>query len=311
MNLLRVSLGFMALTVGTLCKAQDYCGLLQRTGAVGFRPLSGAVDVILAEISEVAAIDSSSFRLQAARDPNLRQQGAASQICNGNQRWIFYDPDFAESIRKENRNDRPKYFTFAHELAHHVNNDTLEHHRDEELNADAAAANWLTRRGASMEDIASAITVLVKNEDRRQGYPTRCERLSGVVGAYNQVAREYGAHGATNMPLYEVTGCVLVRVASSSTAPKMTVPARVTDDADLRNKVKRLVAEQLGIEISQADETAHLVEDLGSDQLDLVELIMAIEDAFSIEISDEDAAKLVTVGDVINYLNRRLSADKR
>jgi acyl carrier protein len=68
-------------------------------------------------------------------------------------------------------------------------------------------------------------------------------------------------------------------------------------------KVKEIVAEQLGIETSEISPTSNFMEDLGADSLDAVELVMAFEDAFTIEISDEAAEQLRTVGEVVNYID--------
>ena len=72
--------------------------------------------------------------------------------------------------------------------------------------------------------------------------------------------------------------------------------------ADVQQKVKEIIVEQLGVEAAQVTETAKFVEDLGADSLDTVELVMALEEEFSIEIPDEDAEKINTVGDAINYI---------
>lgn len=68
-------------------------------------------------------------------------------------------------------------------------------------------------------------------------------------------------------------------------------------------KVKELIIEQLGVEKSQVTENAKFVDDLGADSLDTVELVMALEEEFSIEIPDEDAEKIVSVVDAVNYIN--------
>jgi len=71
-------------------------------------------------------------------------------------------------------------------------------------------------------------------------------------------------------------------------------------------KVKAIVAEKLGVSEDKVVEDASFVEDLGADSLDQVELIMAFEDAFDIEIPDEDAEKLKTVKLSLNYLESKL-----
>jgi acyl carrier protein len=70
----------------------------------------------------------------------------------------------------------------------------------------------------------------------------------------------------------------------------------------VEEKVKKIVAEKLSVELDEVVPQASFVDDLGADSLDLVELIMAMEEAFDIEISDEDAEKLQTVKDAIDYI---------
>ena len=67
-------------------------------------------------------------------------------------------------------------------------------------------------------------------------------------------------------------------------------------------KVKEIVAEQLGVEVSEVTTEASFVDDLGADSLDTVELVMALEEEFGIEIPDEDAEKISTVQDAITYI---------
>jgi acyl carrier protein len=67
-------------------------------------------------------------------------------------------------------------------------------------------------------------------------------------------------------------------------------------------KVKEIIVNELGVEPEKVTEDASFVEDLGADSLDTVELVMAFEEAFDVEIPDEDAEKLQTVGDAMRYL---------
>jgi acyl carrier protein len=67
-------------------------------------------------------------------------------------------------------------------------------------------------------------------------------------------------------------------------------------------KVKEIIVNELGVEPEKVTDDASFVEDLGADSLDTVELVMAFEEAFDIEIPDEDAEKLQTVGDAMRYL---------
>ena len=76
-------------------------------------------------------------------------------------------------------------------------------------------------------------------------------------------------------------------------------------DKSIEEKVKDIIVEQLGVNPEQVTEKASFIEDLGADSLDIVELVMAFEEEFSVEVPDEDAEKLQTVGDVINYIKER------
>ena len=72
-----------------------------------------------------------------------------------------------------------------------------------------------------------------------------------------------------------------------------------------RQKVRDIIVEQLGVNADQVTTEAKFIEDLGADSLDTVELVMAFEEEFSVEVPDEDAEKLQTVGDVIKYIQER------
>jgi acyl carrier protein len=72
-------------------------------------------------------------------------------------------------------------------------------------------------------------------------------------------------------------------------------------------KVKKMIVDQLGVSESEVVPEAKFIDDLGTDSLDIVELIMALEDEYSIEIPDEDAEKMETVGDAIRYIEDRLA----
>ena len=69
------------------------------------------------------------------------------------------------------------------------------------------------------------------------------------------------------------------------------------------DKVKSIIADQLGVEADEVTNTASFTDDLGADSLDIVELVMAFEEEFDIEIPDEDAEKIVKVEDAVNYIS--------
>ncbi len=75
-------------------------------------------------------------------------------------------------------------------------------------------------------------------------------------------------------------------------------------------KVKQLISEQLGVDEAEVTPSASFVDDLGADSLDQVELIMALEEAYDLEISDADAEKILTVQDAIGYIEKHAKASK-
>jgi acyl carrier protein len=73
-------------------------------------------------------------------------------------------------------------------------------------------------------------------------------------------------------------------------------------DKSIEEKVKDIIVEQLGVNPEQVTPQASFIEDLGADSLDIVELVMALEEEYDMEISDEEAEKIRTVQDVVNYI---------
>jgi acyl carrier protein len=93
---------------------------------------------------------------------------------------------------------------------------------------------------------------------------------------------------------------------------RRAIVARINEFADIfggfmsvEQKVKQIIVEHLGVDESQVDNTASFVDDLGADSLDIVELVMAFEEAFDIDIPDEDAEKIATVKDAIDYIEAK------
>jgi acyl carrier protein len=75
----------------------------------------------------------------------------------------------------------------------------------------------------------------------------------------------------------------------------------------IEKRVKEIIVEQLGVNENEVTPEAKFVDDLGADSLDLVELVMALEEEYNIEISDEDAEKILTVGDAIEYIKSHVA----
>ena len=80
--------------------------------------------------------------------------------------------------------------------------------------------------------------------------------------------------------------------------------------ASVEERVKQIIVEQLGVDEAEVTPNASFVDDLGADSLDTVELVMAFEEAFEIEIPDEDAEKIRTVQDAISYIDQHAKAKK-
>ncbi len=74
--------------------------------------------------------------------------------------------------------------------------------------------------------------------------------------------------------------------------------------ASIEERVKQIIAEQLGVDEEQVTDNAAFMDDLGADSPDTVELVMALEEEFDVEISDEDAEKIQTVKNAVDYINK-------
>ena len=78
-------------------------------------------------------------------------------------------------------------------------------------------------------------------------------------------------------------------------------------EKSIEQKVKEIIVEQLSVNAEQVTPEAKFIEDLGADSLDIVELVMAFEEEFGVEVPDSDAEKLLTVGDVVKYIEDKQS----
>ena len=85
----------------------------------------------------------------------------------------------------------------------------------------------------------------------------------------------------------------------------MVIDWEVIRDMALEERVTEIIAEQLGVSKEEVVPEASFIDDLGADSLDIVELVMAMEEEFDIEIPDEDAEKIQTIGDAISYVRER------
>lgn len=80
---------------------------------------------------------------------------------------------------------------------------------------------------------------------------------------------------------------------------------------EIEARVKKIVVEQLGVKDDEVTSDASFVDDLGADSLDTVELVMALEEEFETEIPDEDAEKIITIKDAVNYIVDRMDKESK
>lgn len=80
---------------------------------------------------------------------------------------------------------------------------------------------------------------------------------------------------------------------------------------EIETRVKKIVVEQLGVKEEEVTTDASFVDDLGADSLDTVELVMALEEEFETEIPDEDAEKIITIKDAVNYIVNRIEKESK
>ena len=93
---------------------------------------------------------------------------------------------------------------------------------------------------------------------------------------------------------------------SESLELKGQVEGRV--ESGIEDRIRSLVSEQLGVDRAEMNPSAKILDDLGADSLDVVELVMALEEAFDIEIPDEDAELMNTIGDLETYVSKRIAS---
>ena len=97
--------------------------------------------------------------------------------------------------------------------------------------------------------------------------------------------------------------CILVDKINKIFINKLTIRNKMSDD--ISNKVKKIVADHLGIDEAKVSDESSFIDDLGADSLDTVELVMAFEEEFGSEISDSDAEKILTVGDAVKFIENK------
>ena len=100
-----------------------------------------------------------------------------------------------------------------------------------------------------------------------------------------------------------MAACILVDKIDKIFINKLTIRNKMSDD--ISSKVKKIVADHLGIDEAKVNDESSFIDDLGADSLDTVELVMAFEEEFGSEISDSEAEKILTVGDAIKFIESK------
>ncbi len=111
------------------------------------------------------------------------------------------------------------------------------------------------------------------------------------------------------MIFYEVITCddFVKSAAIWALRGSVIVQSKEKKFMSIEDKVKKIIAEKLGVDLAEVVMDASFVDDLGADSLDLVELIMSMEEEFDIDISDENAEKIVRVKDAVNFITSHIS----
>ena len=121
-----------------------------------------------------------------------------------------------------------------------------------------------------------------------------------AIAEWVELARIYSGD-----PMRRLMNGVLGRIARETEADQHTQLRRRESVASTYDRLKKIVIEQLGVDEEEVKPEASFVDDLNADSLDLVELIMSLEEEFGTEISDEDAERIRTVGDAVEYIDER------
>jgi acyl carrier protein len=96
----------------------------------------------------------------------------------------------------------------------------------------------------------------------------------------------------------------VMKVPVPQAAPQRNIRSRNSDMSDIAERVKKIVIDHLGVDAEKVSEGASFIDDLGADSLDTVELVMAFEEEFGVEIPDDAADSILTVGDAVKFIEK-------
>jgi acyl carrier protein len=133
--------------------------------------------------------------------------------------------------------------------------------------------------------------------------------LAGMQFGMAGVARQWGRAGlGAQIFRLRVGRVIKSRFAVNQGGPVGGASVRIDKMSDVAERVKKIVVEHLGVEADKVVDNANFIDDLGADSLDTVELVMAFEEEFGVEIPDDQAETIVTVGDAVKFLEKASAA---
>ena len=207
-----------------------------------------------------------------------------------------HDPEDVLQRHSEERHLDPRVVAYAQELLRGVR----AHEAEIDALIQEAAPEWPIAQMARID----------KNVLRLAIYEILYNNAVPVRAAINEaveLAKLYGSDASSRF-VNGVLGAIVNRsqgLSSPSPASEEPVMTTMSKD-DILAKLRPVIAEQLGVDEGEVREDASFTDDLNADSLDLVELIMSLEEQFGLQISDEEAEKLTTVGEAVDYIQEHM-----
>jgi transcription antitermination protein NusB len=207
-----------------------------------------------------------------------------------------HDPEAVLQRHSEERHLDPRVVAYAQELLRGVR----AHEAEIDALIQEAAPEWPIAQMARIDKniLRLAIYEILYNN----AVPERAAINEAV-----ELAKQYGSDASSRF-VNGVLGAIVNRsqgLPSPSPASEEPVMSTMSKD-DILAKLRPVIAEQLGVDESEVREDASFTDDLNADSLDLVELIMSLEEQFNLQISDEEAEKLTTVGEAVEYIQEHM-----
>jgi len=208
-----------------------------------------------------------------------------------------HDVDAVLRRHEEELRLNPRVFAYAEELVHGV----LAHLDQIDETIESAAHEWPLSQMARVDK--NILRVAIYEILFNNSVPAKVAINEAV-----ELAKQFGSDTSSRF-VNGVLGTIFSRSQgspASSAGSEVRYMSSMTKE-DILAKLKPIIAEQLGVDESEVKEDASFTEDLNADSLDLVEMIMSLEEQFHLQISDEDAEKITTVGEAVDYISEHMS----